>query len=365
MTVQRIDVIRPAELSSADLELWDELRATTAPEANPFMSPDFCQAVGRVRPGARVAVVRQDGDPVGFFPFERSRWGRGRAVGLGVSDCQGAVLRPGTVVDPHELLRASSLSVWEFNHLESGQDLFLPFATGRFASPVIDLSGGYAGYESLLRAGSRTFLKAARAQERRLARQAGPLRFVFDERNPAVLRTLMSWKSAQYRRTGRRDRFSQEWINNLVRLLANHRSPSCSGLLSVLYAGGRPVAAHFGLRSRTVLSCWFPAYDRDFATFSPGRVHYLRMIEAAAAAGIGMLDLGRGDAPYKDSLKTRELIVYEGAVLRAGAGASLHWLSHEPSRAVRGFVRGRPHLKAAALRTLAAVGRMRDRAPRP
>ncbi|OLZ63857.1 cellulose biosynthesis protein CelD [Streptomyces amritsarensis] len=365
MTVRRIDVIRPAELTPDDLELWGELRASTAPEANPFMSPEFCRAVGRVRPGARVAVVRQDGEPAGFFPFERGRWGRGRAIGLGVSDCQGAVLRPGAVVDPHELLRASSLSVWEFNHLESGQDLFLPFATGRFASPVIDLTGGYAGYEIRLRAGSRTFLKTTRAQERRLARQAGPLRFVFDERSPAVLRTLMAWKSAQYRRTGRRDRFAQSWINNLVTMLAATRAPSCSGLLSVLYAGGRPVAAHFGLRSRSVLSCWFPAYDRDFATFSPGRVLYLRMIEAAAAAGIDMLDLGRGDAAYKDSLKTRELIVHEGAVLRAGTGAALHWLSHEPPRAVRGFVRERPQLKAAALRTLATVGRMRDRTSGP
>ncbi|MFB6820664.1 GNAT family N-acetyltransferase [Streptomyces virginiae] len=363
MTVQRIDVIRPAGLTPADLELWNELRATTAPEANPFMSPEFCRAVGRVRPGARVAVIRQGGEAAGFFPFERKRWGRGRAIGLGVSDCQGAVLRPGVVVDPHELLRASSLSVWEFNHLESGQDAFLPFVTGRFASPVIDLTGGYADYERLLRAGSRTFLKATRAQERRLARHAGPLRFVFDERNEAVLERLMAWKSAQYRRTGRRDRFAQEWIKNLVRVLATDQAPSCSGLLSVLYADGRPVAAHFGLRSRTVLSCWFPAYDRDFATFSPGRVLYLRMIEAAAAAGIGMLDLGRGDAPYKDSLKTRELIVHEGAVLRAGPGAALHWLRHEPPRAARGFVRERPHLKAAALRTLAAVGRMRDRRP--
>ncbi|MFD5623452.1 GNAT family N-acetyltransferase [Streptomyces yangpuensis] len=365
MTVQHIDVIRPAELSPTDLELWGDLRARTAPEANPFMSPEFCQAVGRVRPGARVAVVRRDGEPAGFFPFERGRWGRGRAIGLGVSDSQGAVLRPGVSVDPHELLRASSLSVWEFNHLESGQDLFLPFATGRFASPVIDIdiAGGYAGYETLLRAGSRTFLKATRAQERRLARQAGPLRFVFDERSPAVLRTLMAWKSAQYRRTGRRDRFAQDWISNLVRMLATTQAPSCSGLLSVLYAGGRPVAAHFGLRSRTVLSCWFPAYDRDFATFSPGRVLYLRMIEAAAAAGIGMLDLGRGDAAYKDSLKTRELTVHEGAVLRAGAGAALHWFSHEPPRAVRGFVRERPQLRDAALRTLAMVGRLRDRTP--
>ncbi|MGR4881112.1 GNAT family N-acetyltransferase [Streptomyces sp. LARHCF249] len=360
MTTQRINVIQPAEMSPADVELWSELRATTAPVANPFMSPEFCQTVGRVRPGARVAVVRQDGEPAGFFPFERGRWGRGRAIGLGVSDCQGAVLHPDLHVDPHELLRASSLTVWEFNHLESGQDLFFPFATGRFASPVIDLTGGYTPYENLLRTRSRKFLKSTLAQDRRLGRQVGPLKFVFDERNPAALRTLMAWKSAQYRRTGRRDRFAQPWISNLVRILAETNAPACSGVLSVLYAGDRPVAAHFGLRSRTVLSCWFPAYDRNFATFSPGLVLYLRMTRAAADAGIEMLDLGRGDAAYKDSLKTRELTVHEGALLRPGPGAVLHWLSREPSRAVRRFVRERPQFKAAAVRTLETIGKMRD-----
>lgn len=165
MPTQRIDVMHPAELSPTDLQSWNALRTRTAPVANPFMSPEFCQAVGRVRPGARVAVVRQDGEAVGFFSFERGRWGRGRAIGLGVSDCQGAVLHPDVHVDPHRLLRASSLSVWEFNHLEGGQDLFLPFATGRFASPVIDLGSGYAHYENLLRTRSRKFLKSARAQD--------------------------------------------------------------------------------------------------------------------------------------------------------------------------------------------------------
>ncbi|MFJ1567083.1 GNAT family N-acetyltransferase [Streptomyces erythrochromogenes] len=363
MPTQRIDVMHPADMSPTDLQSWNALRARTAPVANPFMSPEFCQAVGRVRPGARVAVVRQDGEAAGFFSFERGRWGRGRAIGLGVSDCQGAVLHPDVHVDPHQLLRASSLSVWEFNHLESSQGLFLPFATGRFASPVVDLSSGYTHYENLLRTRSRRFLKSALAQDRRLGRRVGPLRFVFDERDPAVLRTLMAWKSAQYRRTGRRDRFAQDWINNLVRILADTDAPGCSGLLSVLYAGERPVAAHFGLRSRTVLSYWFPAYDRDVAPFSPGLVLHLRIIEAAAAAGIDLLDLGRGDAPYKDYLKTRELTVHEGALLRRSPGAAVHWLSREPARAVRRFVSERPKLKTAALHVLEGAGRMRDRRP--
>ncbi|MEU0372657.1 GNAT family N-acetyltransferase [Streptomyces sp. NPDC006283] len=345
-------------MGASQAEAWRELRAKSGAPANPFMEPEFTLAVGRVRAAARVAVLWEDGQPAGFFPYEQGPLGRGRAIGLGVSDCQGAVLRPGLHVDPRELLRACSLATWEFDNLEAGQQLFERDAEG-FGSPVIDVGAGYAAYEELLRAQSPKFLRSTLAKERRLGRQVGDTRFVFDERDPAALRTLIAWKSAQYRRTGRRDRFAQRWISALVRRLHESRADGCSGVLSVLYAGRRPVAAHFGLRSRTVLSCWFPAYEPEFAKYSPGLVLHLRMAEAAAREGIGMLDLGRGDAEYKDALKTGELRVYEGATLRPGARAALYVLGREPVRRAQGFVRDRPQLAARARRTLIRAGRLR------
>ncbi|WP_327324012.1 GNAT family N-acetyltransferase [Streptomyces sp. NBC_01210] len=355
----RICVVKPDELGEGEIEAWRELRAKTGAPANPFMEPEFTLTVGRVRPAARVAVLWEDGEPAGFFPYERGPLGHGRAIGLGVSDCQGAVLRAGLTVAPRELLRACGLSVWEFDNLEAGQEMFVPDAAEEFASPVIDIGAGYAAYEEVLRAQSPKFLKTTLAKERRLGRQAGQVRFVFDERDPAALRALMEWKSAQYRRTGRRDRFAQEWINTLVQLLHETRTSGCSGVLSVLYVADRPVAAHFGLRSRTVLSCWFPAYDVEFAKYSPGLILHLRMAESAADEGIGMLDLGRGAAEYKDALRTGELRVHEGSSVRPGAGAALYWLSREPSRRAHSFVRSRPRLAGYAQRALNQVGRLR------
>ncbi len=204
------------------------------------------------------------------------------------------MVQQGLVPDTRALLRACSLSSFAFDNLQAEQHLFLPYAAERHAAHVIDVQQGYAAYERVLRAQSPKFLKTTLAKERRLGRQVGDVRFVFDERDPAALRTLMAWKSAQYRRTGRRDRFAQEWITRLVGGLAGTRAPECTGTLSVLYADGRPVAAHFGLRSATVLACWFPAYDPGFAKYSPGLVLHLRMAEAAAAEGIGLLDMGAG-----------------------------------------------------------------------
>jgi CelD/BcsL family acetyltransferase involved in cellulose biosynthesis len=355
----RIRVLKPDELGDEEAEAWRELRAKSGAPANPFMEPEFTLAVGRVRPAARVAVLWEDGEPAGFFPYEQGPLGHGRAIGLGVSDSQGAVLRPGLTIATRELLRACALSAWEFDNLEAGQGVFQPDAAEEFASPVIDVGAGYAAYEEVLRAQSPKFLKTTLAKERKLGRQVGEVRFVFDERDPAALRTLMEWKSAQYRRTGRRDRFAREWISTLVRLLHETRTPGCSGVLSVLYAADRPVAAHFGLRSSTVLSCWFPAYEPEFAKYSPGLILHLRMAESAAAEGIGMLDLGRGAAEYKDALKTGELRVYEGSSVRPGARAALYWLSREPARRAHSFVRGRPRLAEYAQKTLNQIGSLR------
>lgn len=352
-------MLRPQELGEGEREHWRELRAKSGAPRNPFMEPEFTDVVGRVRPRARVAVVHEGGEAAGFLPHERGPLGQGRAIGLGVSDCQGAVLRPGLVPDTRRLLRACSLSSFAFDNLEADQELFAPFAAEEHTTYVIDVEKGYEAYERVLRARSPKFLKTTLAKERRLGRRAGDLRFVFDEREPAALRTLMEWKSAQYRRTGRRDRFAREWISRLVARLAETRAPECTGTLSVLYAGGRPVAAHFGLRSATVLACWFPAYDPGFAKYSPGLVLHLRMAEAAAAEGIGVLDMGRGAAEYKDSLKTGELPVYEGAATRPGAGAALHWLGREPARRAHGFVRDRPRLASLAVRTLKGAARLR------
>jgi CelD/BcsL family acetyltransferase involved in cellulose biosynthesis len=169
----------------------------------------------------------------------------------------------------------------------------------------------------------------------------------------------MEWKSAQYRRTGRSDRFARPWIVELVERLFHSRGPSFSGLLSVLYAGGRPVAAHFGMRTPSVLACWFPAYDPAYARYSPGLILHLRMAEAAAGEGVAHLDLGRGEKEYKESLKTRDLVVSEGWVTRRHPVALGHRARRAPVRALRNAVTGRPRLREPADRLLKYVGRLR------
>lgn len=356
----RITIHRTGELSASLRQAWHEAMDQSPEYANPFLAPEFAAGVGRYRGGAEVAVLHESGEPAGFLPYERNAFGIGRAIGLGLSDCQALVHRPGITWDAAEVLRACKLSVFEFDHLVEEQKPLDSYVTGTFASPVVDLKeGDGGGYAEWLRAAYPGHAKTTLKKERRLARDVGEVRFVFDERDPRALRTLMEWKSAQYRRTGRMDRFARSWIVELVNHLFEVREEHFTGVLSVVYAGDRPVAAHFGPRSRSVLAAWFTAYDPDFHRYSPGLMMHLRMAEAAGRDGVQLMDMGRGEKEYKDWLKTRELRVAEGLVTRPHPVAAAYRMWRRPVRGLRNTVLAHPALREPADRLLKTVGTLR------
>ncbi|MGW3284837.1 GNAT family N-acetyltransferase [Streptomyces sp. NPDC001002] len=354
-----VTIHRLEDLTASLRAAWHGAMDESPEYSNPFLAPEFALGVARQRDAVRLAVLRQEGKPVGFFPYERDALGVGRAIGLGLSDCQALVHRPGVTWDAQELLRACGLSIFEFDHLVEEQKPFGAYVTGRFASPVVDLKPDESGYAQWLRGAYPGLAKTTLKKERRLGRDVGEVRFVFDERDPAMLRTLMRWKSAQYRRTGRMDRFARQWIVDLVDDLFQVREEHFTGVLSVLYAGDRPVAAHFGPRSRTVLAAWFTAYDPDLHYYSPGLMMHLRTAEAAARAGVTMMDLGRGDKEYKDWLKTRELRVGEGFASRPHPVATAYRVWRRPVRGLRNTVNAHPRLREPADRLLKTVGGLR------
>ncbi|MFE9648456.1 GNAT family N-acetyltransferase [Streptomyces sp. NPDC006365] len=354
-----ISIHRAEHLDASLSRAWHKAMDESPDYANPFLAPEFAAGIGGCRGGARVAVLHERGEPVGFFPYERNSLGVGRAIGLGLSDCQALVHRPGITWDTEQLLRACGLSVFEFDHLVAEQKPFGRHVTGTFPSPVLDLKPGDGDYAQWLRATYPGIAKTTLKKERRLGRDLGEMRFVFDERDPRVLRTLMRWKSAQYRRTGRMDRFARPWIVDLVDHLFQVREEHFTGVLSVVYAGDRPVAAHFGPRSRTVFAAWFTAYDPEFRYYSPGLIMHLRMAEAAARDGVRLMDMGRGDKEYKDWLKTRELRVAEGFATRSHPVATAHRLWRRPVRGLRNTVLAHPTLREPADRLLKTVGTLR------
>lgn len=355
----RISVVDPRELGRAEQTRWRALQEASQSLDNPFLSPEFTMTVAGLRRRVRVAVLQEGPDIVGFFPFEQHTLGIGTPVAAGLSDAQGLVLAAGLEIDTKELLRACRLNVFEFDHLVSGQPL-LNLDHDRHPSPVIDLLGGFDAYtRTLLRHASKTY-KTTLAKSRKLER-TGTLRHEYGLTDQQVLHTLLAWKTDQYRRTGCMDRFARRWIVDLVERLLATQSEGFAGVLDMLYLEDRPVAGHFGMRTRTRLVGWFPAYDPAFAKYSPGLIQHLAMAEKAAASGIQLIDLGRGQKEYKDKLKTGEFQVAEGRVAQPGAVAGVHWVVRVPVRKARRTVHATPPLQKAAQHTLKTLGHFRTR----
>ncbi|MGY1794623.1 GNAT family N-acetyltransferase [Geodermatophilus sp. SYSU D00525] len=356
----RITVVPPGELGEPELGAWRTFQQQTPALDNPFMAPEYVRAVGAVRPATRVAVLEDGNAVVGFFPFERRGLGYGMPIAPTLTEWQGVVHAVGLDWDPRRLLRACGLSTWEFDCLAEGQRPFAPFELCRVPSPVMDLRQGYDHYLAERRRASSRIRDLPR-RRRRLEREVGPVRFEFDARDPQALRRLMAWKSAQYRRTGRTDRFARPWIVELVETMLETRAPGCTGRLSILHAGEHVVAAHFGVSSSRVLPTWFPAYDVGSRPYSPGLLLHLEMARAASAVGISTVDLGRGAKDYKEWLKSYDLVVAEGRVHRASAAAALHWARREPVRHLRQVVLESPALYQAADRALVGYAKLRGR----
>lgn len=356
----KISEIRPRQLGSAELTRWRELQGSDPTLQNPFLAPEFTLAVDRARKNCFVAVLEDSRGAVGFFPYERRALGVGKAIGIGVSDCQGLVHAAELEWDPQALLRGCGLAVWEFDHLLASQAPFAPYHVVPDRSPIMDLSGGYQRYLKERRPSSTRLIKSTGYKRRRLDREVGDVRFHFDVRDRRALRCLMTWKSAQYRRTGQFDRFARGWILRLVEELYETRGRGFAGVLSMLYAGERPVAGHFGIRSESVLSWWFPAYDPHYAKYSPGLISLLWMAEAAADAGLHHIDLGRGREGYKESFKSTDLAIAEGWVERPSSAAVVRRLQRMPPRLLREAVMRHPALRQRIHRAREQVGRLRE-----
>jgi CelD/BcsL family acetyltransferase involved in cellulose biosynthesis len=327
----RFSVVHPGELGPAEIATWRSFQYSSAPLANAFLSPDFAIAVGRHRPCARVAVLHDGPDIAGFLPFERRALGWGMPIGAGLTDFQGLVHAPGADWDPRALLKACGVAVLQFDHLVPGQKPFERYQAAVAPSPVINVTEGYDSYYQTLKSRSSKLCPDIRRKTRKIERDVGSLRFVLDSRDSTDLRTLMAWKSAQYQRTGRLDRFSQPWIVQLVEELLGTRNEHFSGLLSMLYAGDVPIGAHFGVRFGSRLTFWFTAYSTSFSAYSPGLLHTLRTIEGAAAEGVELIDLGKGFKRWKESFKSYDTHVAEGIVTRPSALAAAHWVRSTPT----------------------------------
>lgn len=310
----RVHVIHPSELSPGEIAVWRAMQRATPSLRNPFLSPDYAVAVGTVRPESRVAVLMNGASIIGFFPFEKRSLGIGVPISGWVSSCQGVIHAAGAEWSATELLRGCGLAAWRFDNLIPEQKPFEQYHLSTRPAPVIDLSRGFGAYYAAIRARKTRFCRELERKARKIDREVGALHVECGSRDLGALRTLMAWKSEQYRRTAHVDRFEQPWLAGLLERLLACQTPDLTGLLSVMSADGQVIAVQFGLRSGDLLVGWFTGYDPRHARYSPGLIHLLRMAENAAVAGVDTIHMGKGALKYSCPLQNDALLVSDGVV---------------------------------------------------
>jgi CelD/BcsL family acetyltransferase involved in cellulose biosynthesis len=352
-----VTLARATELTGAHVALWSRLQDEDPALASPFFHPEFTAAVADARSDVYVAVMEDAGSVVGFLPFQRGRLPIGAPVGGGRSNYHGVIAPAGVDWDPVSLIRASGLRIWDFHHLLVSQRPFSRFHTRISDSFYVDISEGFDAYAGARRQAGSRLVPRVREKARRMEREVGPLRLEPHAADIDVLRTMMSWKSLQYRRTGMIDNFAIDWNVRLLERLHATQADGFEGMLVALYAGETLVAVDMGLRSRHVFHSWFPAYNEELARYSPGLVLFLLLLESAQSLGLRTIDLGKDYSLYKERMATGGVPLAEGSVLVPSPVAT----ARRARRAVEHVVRRTPLSEPArgALRRVRSLGAKR------
>jgi CelD/BcsL family acetyltransferase involved in cellulose biosynthesis len=307
----RVTVVRPADLGPGEAAQWAKFRQAPPATLSPYLSLTFAQAVDRHRPGARVAVIEDEGTIEAFLPFELTASKVAVPIGYPMNNLQG-IVGSGAPIDARSVIRRAGLRGWRFRHAPADQEALLPhaYAEADVRCPVIDLSAGYEAYHQGLN--KKVSYEAAR-RRRGLERRFEAVSLEWHSAEPAAaLKQLIEWKSGMY--GGARELFADPVAVRIVEELSTTVSDDCAGVLSVLSAGSTPIAAMLSLAEPHGLSTWFPSYDAEFRHSSPGTMLSLAVAEEAARRGITLIDFSAGQDAYKFRLANGAYPVVGGAV---------------------------------------------------
>lgn len=312
----KITIIPGRELGSDLAATWTALQRANPALSSAFFHPEFTRCVASVKPNVEIAVVEDGATIAAIFPFERIYRSLGEPVGGLLSDYHGLVSAGGVNADfaRLDLLRACKLIAWDFSRLPASQSRFHGQTHALVASPQIELADGYEAYAEAKRACGSNLIDRSAYLARRLAREIGPLRYVAHETDHRILDQVLSWKSAQYERTGKPDIFRASWTRALIGAIHDAQAEDFGGVLSTLYAGDQLIAGHFGMRSRDSWHYWLPSYSREYSKYSPGLILILKMAESAAQFGVRMIDLGAGMSQHKARLATGSVMLSAGSL---------------------------------------------------
>ena len=321
--MKQVEIVRPGKLSPLERQTWAAFQAAQPAFYSPLLSPEFAEAVGRVREDAAVAVFRRDGRITGFLAHHRRPGGFARPIGAVWSDYQAFIGEPGAAADGAQALRAAGVAIYRFNGLLDPEGVFA--AAGGSAHDAYGMAVRTSGedYWESRRALSPKRFKNLRRLESKLEREVGPVALIPNDRAREHFELMVGWKRDQLRRTGCHDVLGADWSGALMRQLFARQEDPLQGLMLTLTVAGRPIAAHFGVRQGAAFHPWIAAFDPEFAAYSPGWMFMSHAVRAMPGLGLARYDLSAGHEHYKLPLASERVALLDGAARGAHASASL------------------------------------------
>ncbi len=350
----QIDVVRPLDLTPAELEAWRGLQAATPVLGSPFLAPEWALALARsggpdARSG-RVAVLREGGRPVGFFPVRKGPF-TALPAGAPLCDYQAVVATPGLEVDVRAIARALGVGRLDLINAICEPKVFCDHLQGEGESHLIDLSEGFDAYAARRKASGSGVLADTAKKKRKLEKEVGPAVFTALSASDADWAATLDWKRAQYRATRQTDIFATPWVTALLDRLRREADDRFGARLFTLHAGDRLAATHIALQNGPVLHAWFIAHEEELQRFSPGVVLMVEMMRWAAEHGVAEFDLGPGAYRFKTSLATGSRAVGYGFVGRVSAAAAGRCAQYRVRRVADALPLGRlSHMPGKAMR---------------
>lgn len=355
------ETVRPKDLTAKDRAAWSVLRHAAEPFQSPLLSPEFAEAVGRVRADAAVAVIRRDGRAVGFLPHHRRPGGLARPIGAPFSDYHALIAEPD--LDGLAALRLSGLREYRFTALVDPHGAFpsAPRAAEEaYAIAIGQGSDAGVDYVERLRAGSPKRFKNLRRLDHKLAREVGPVALIAPDHDRASFDTMLAWKRTQFLRTGLTDVFAPAWAKTLMSNLFETRTGRLRGQMITLQVAGRPAVMHFGVSEGDRYHPWIASQDETLAAYSPGQVFLWRAVEAMPSLGLRWYDLAAGHDHYKTPFASRVMPIHEGQVRTQPGFEAEAWRLAETALGVGGVARVRRRLDQIASVELTFEGRLRS-----
>ena len=138
------EILRPGELSGAQIFAWAEFRAANSALYSPYFHIGYTQILGELRGDVHVLCVSQKDKLIAFLPFQAKissggKIGFARPIGAPMTDYHGFICAPGTSFDAVQVLRRAGFGAFHFSALVDTGAMLSGFARTSTPCTMMDI----------------------------------------------------------------------------------------------------------------------------------------------------------------------------------------------------------------------------------